>query len=143
MNYLVAAGIGIYIVGITWFARREAVQSSKIHLFGGLITMLAGITMLWSFPKLLPHVEQTSILNTQLYWTLLWAGIAILIGWRFVRAVMKPTPRFVQSAIKTGILSIIVLDATVVFGIHGCWPAIAILLLLVPAILLGCWIYST
>ncbi len=143
VNYLVAGGIGIYIVGITWFARREAAQSSKSHLLGGLITMLAGITMLWSFPRLLPQVEQTSILHAQLYWTLLWLGIAILIGWRFIRAVIKPTPQFVQSAIKTGILSIIVLDAAVVFGMRGCWPAIAILLLLLPAIFLGRWIYST
>ena len=105
--------------------------------------MLAGITMLWSFPRLLPQVEQTSILNAQLYWTLLWIGIAILIGWRFVRAIIKPTPLFVQSAVKTGILSIIVLDAAVVFGMRGCWPAIAILLLLLPAIFLGRWIYST
>jgi hypothetical protein len=142
-NYLVAGGIGVYIVGITWFARREAVQSSKTHLLGGLITILAGIAMLWSFPRLLPQVEQTSILNAQLYWALLWVGIAILIGWRFVRAVMKPTPQFVQSAIKTGILSIIVLDATVAFGMRGCWPTIAILLLLLPAIFLGRWVYST
>jgi 4-hydroxybenzoate polyprenyltransferase len=143
-NYLVAGGIGIYIVGITWFARREAAQSSKIHLLGGLITMLAGIVMLWSFPNFLMNTDAAFMFEPRsIYWTLLWLALIALIGWRFVRALIKPTPPFVQSAIKTGIISIIVLDAAVVFGVRGCWPAIAVLLLLLPAIFLGRWVYST
>jgi hypothetical protein len=49
----------------------------------------------------------------------------------------------VQAAVKTGILGIIVLDAAVVFGVRGCLPAVAVLLLLLPAIVLGRWVYST
>lgn len=142
-NYIVAGGIGVYIIGVTWFARREAAQSSKLHLLAGLLTMLAGIAMLWSFPKLIQQAEQTQILSNPLYWSLLWIAIVLLIGWRFIRAIAQPQPHLVQSAIKTGILSIIVLDAAVVLGMRGCWPAIAVLALLIPAILFGRWVYST
>jgi 4-hydroxybenzoate polyprenyltransferase len=144
VNWLVAGGIGIYIVSITWFARREATASSRVHLICGFITLLAGMALLWCYPKILPPSTFIPTLQSQpLYWTLLWIALAMLIGLRFVRAILQPQPALVQAAVKTGILSIIVLDAAVVFGVRGLWPAIGILLLLVPAIILGRWVYST
>ena len=76
-------------------------------------------------------------------WLILWGAIIALIGWRFVQAIAKPEPALVQAAVKTGILGIIVLDAGVVYGVHGVGAAMGMLLLLVPAILLGRWVYST
>jgi 4-hydroxybenzoate polyprenyltransferase len=144
VNFIVAGGIGVYIVGVTWFARKEAAASPRAHLIGGFFMMLAGIALLWSFPKFLPSVELTPMLELRpQYWALLWIVFAALIGWRFVRAITRPQPALVQRAVKNGILSIIMLDATAVLGMRGCWPAIAVLLLLVPAIVLGRWVYST
>jgi 4-hydroxybenzoate polyprenyltransferase len=144
VNWLVGSGIGLYIVGITWFARREATTSPRVHLIGGLITMLAGMALLWSFPKFLPPAMLMPIFDSQpQYWVLLWIALAALIGWRFVRAILRPQPANVQAAVKSGILSIVVLDAAVVLAVRGMWPAIGILLLLVPAIALGRWVYST
>ncbi len=144
VNFGVAGGIGIYIVGVTWFARKEAATSLRIHLFGGFITMLVGMAMLQSFPQEIPKLSSDSLLNlAPQYWMLLWTAIIVLVCWRFVQAIMQPEPALVQLAVKAGILAIILLDAAVVFGARGCWPAIAILLLLLPAIFLGRWVYST
>jgi 4-hydroxybenzoate polyprenyltransferase len=143
-NYTVAAGIGIYIVGVTWFARREATESPRIHLFGGFITILFSLSLLSSFPNFFPNVDPQTILAINLeHWMQLWTALVVLISWRFVQAFMRPQPELVQRAVKTGILAIIVLDAAVVLGVRGCWPAVAVLLLLVPAIFLSRWIYST
>jgi 4-hydroxybenzoate polyprenyltransferase len=143
-NFEVAGGIGVYIVGVTWFARREATASPRVHLIGGFFTMLVGMALLWSFPKFLPPAELMPMLELRpQYWALLWIAFAALIAWRFVRAITGPQPALVQRAVKTGILSIIVLDAAAVFGMRGCWPAIGVLLLLVPSIILGRWVYST
>jgi hypothetical protein len=76
-------------------------------------------------------------------WLVLWAMIISLSGWRFAQAIATPESGSVQSAVKTGILGIIVLDAAVVYGVHGVGAAVGVLLLLAPAILLGRWVYST
>jgi 4-hydroxybenzoate polyprenyltransferase len=145
VNYIVAGGIGIYIVGVTWFARKEAAAKiPRIHLFAGSITMLVGIAMLQSFPQFLSSASSASLLNlAPQYWMPLWTAIVVLVCWRFVQAIMQPESALVQRAVKTGILVIIVLDAAVVLGVRGCLPALTVLLLLVPAIALGRWVYST
>jgi hypothetical protein len=49
----------------------------------------------------------------------------------------------VQGAVKNAILSIIALDAAVVFAVRGPAAMFAIVLLAVPANILGRWVYST
>jgi hypothetical protein len=66
-----------------------------------------------------------------------------MIAWRCVWAVLQPIPQRVQYAVRNCIFSLIVLDALVTFGVRGLWPAAAVLLLLVPTMYLGRWIYST
>lgn len=143
-NWTIAAGLGIYITGITWFARSEASVSNRPQLTAALLVMLAGISILGWYPqitppeKLLPAIEA----HPQI-WALLWLAIALVIGGRAARAIFQPDPAHVQAAVKTGILSIIVLDAAIVLAIHGPIAAVAILCLLAPTILLGHWVYST
>ena len=43
--WLVAAGIGVYIAGVTWFARSEADTSHRGQLLAGTLVMLAGVGM--------------------------------------------------------------------------------------------------
>ena len=42
----VAAGIGVYVAGITWFARQEAGISRRSHLLGATTVMACGILLL-------------------------------------------------------------------------------------------------
>jgi 4-hydroxybenzoate polyprenyltransferase len=140
---LMAIGIGVYIAGITWFARREAAISRRAQLTLGFIIAMAGIVLLWWFPTF-PGDKIATMFDTQpLYWASLWLLVAALIGQRMVRAILRPEPALVQSAVKTSILSIILLDAIVVLAVRGLVPALVVLLLLIPAILLGRRIYST
>ncbi|HEY1785643.1 MAG TPA: UbiA family prenyltransferase, partial [Pirellulales bacterium] len=48
--WLVAAGIGIYIAGVTWFARGEADTSQRGQLLAGTLVMLAGIGLVAWYP---------------------------------------------------------------------------------------------
>ncbi len=143
-NLTVAAGLGIYIIGVTWFARREAAISKRIQLIGGTLAALAGLVFLWYWPRLvLPEKLFATLQFEPGSWTLVWILLALVIGSRFLQAILDPQPVRVQAAVKSGILSIIVLDAVTVFALRGPGPSIAIMSLILPTIALGAWIYST
>ena len=76
-------------------------------------------------------------------WHILILVLGLLIGWRCLRAVLEPIPARVQMAVKHGILSLVVLDASVVYVVQGPTAAMAVLALLVPTVVLGRWVYST
>jgi 4-hydroxybenzoate polyprenyltransferase len=160
MHWIVALGVGTYIVGVTWFARTEARTSSRPHLLGATIVMLAGLAIVASMPKaamLEAPAWAGTIVATELAeesvprpaiasgqrWFLFWGALAVLIGWRAVRAIIDPQPRAVQFAVRHAILSLVVIDAVACFGVRGVFWSCAILLLLLPTMFLGRWIYST
>jgi hypothetical protein len=62
---------------------------------------------------------------------------------RCFTAVLDPTPERVQAAVKHSILSLIWLDAAVALAVAPWHDAIAVAALLIPALLLGRWVYST
>jgi len=145
---IAAAGIGVYIAGVTLFARDEAKQSRQVQLGAALVVMVMGIVLLGLFPRLLPpaylaqwQVDQERMLN--IIWPLVLAVLSITIVRRCSVAVMAPSPQRVQTSVKMAILSLIVLDAAVAFLMSGPTAAIGILLLLAPTLLLGRWVYST
>jgi 4-hydroxybenzoate polyprenyltransferase len=139
---LVAGAIGIYIAGVTWFARTEAVESNRGHLAGGMITMIAGLALLAAYPWL-PNLPlgHFATLNP-----MMWQLLIVLLGFTIARsaamAVYDPDPLRVQMAVKTAILSLIVLDAAIAM-IIGPSFALGVLVLLLPTLLLGRWVYST
>jgi 4-hydroxybenzoate polyprenyltransferase len=142
--HLVAGGIGVYVAGVTWFASREAKASGRIHLIGGLVLAMCGILMLWWLINLGPiGLFMPFFVTMPHVWTSIWITIAGFIGWRFFIAIVHPEPTLVQAAVKSGILSIILLDATIVTAFYGIVPGLAVVSLLVPAIVLGRWVYST
>ena len=143
-HWMIAAGIGTYIVGVTWFARTEAAVSSRPQLLLATVVVLAGVALLALFPNTM-KAEALADLQWQGpdRWRLLWIMLAVLIGWRLVKAIGDPSPGPVQFAIKQSILSLIILDAAVAFAFAGLFWSIMILILLIPAMFLGQWIYST
>ncbi len=67
-HLVVAGGIGVYIAGVTWFARTEAKDSSRMQLIFGVGLMATGVMMLAFFPKFAPaalaqrfHIEPTFV----------------------------------------------------------------------------------
>ena len=143
-HYLIAAGVGLYIVGVTWFARSEATTSSRPQLVLATVVVLAGLGTIAAFPRTMTAEELAELRWLGLdRWQLLWIMLSVLIGWRFVRAIADPSPGPVQQAIKQSILSLIIIDASISFAFAGVFWAVMVLLLLIPALFLGSWIYST
>jgi 4-hydroxybenzoate polyprenyltransferase len=143
-HLVVAGGIGVYIMGVTWFARTEARESRRLLLGFGVGLMAAGVVMLAFFPKFAPpelarrfHFEATFV------WPMAIFLLTVSILRRCLVAIAHPSPEQVQAAVKQCILSLIVLDASVAL-LMADWPyAVGILTLLAPTLLLGKWVYST
>jgi 4-hydroxybenzoate polyprenyltransferase len=136
-NWSVASGIGTYVMGITWVARTEASDSSRFQLVFGTAVMLSGMGLLASLPA------WQSIAIAQERWQIFWVLFAALIGWRCVRAIILPSSAMVQAAVRSAIHALIVLDAAVTLAVCGPFWGLAVLLLLIPTLWLGRWIYST
>lgn len=143
-HLIVAGGIGVYVAGVTWFARTEAKESSRLLLTFGVGLMATGVVMLAFFPKYAPaEVAQRFHIEPKFVWPMALFLLTVSILRRCLVAVADPTPKQVQAAVKQSILSLIVLDAAVTL-LMADWPyAVGILALLVPTLLLGKWVYST
>jgi 4-hydroxybenzoate polyprenyltransferase len=148
---LTAGGIGLYIVGVTWFARTEAQAKSRtLHLLAATCVMIAGVVLLAVYPAApsappLKFAEMDLLggLPTQSVWGLLLVLIALPIVARCLAAAADPIPQRVQMAVKRAILSLIVLDAAVTLAVAGPSWGLAVLALLLPTSLLAAWVYST
>ena len=141
---IVAAGIGVYIIGVTWFARNETRENSGGQLLIGVGMMAAGLVLLASYPHFGDGANRL-----QFKMDLLWPMLIILIGFTIIRrcltAALNPQPQRIQAAIKQCILSLIMLDASVCLSVRPNEPhwAIGVVALLIPTLILGRWVYST
>lgn len=131
-----ASVVGLYIVGVTWLARTEEGSSRKWHLLGAAIVMALSVALAATVPMHLP-VGQSPI-----YFPYLLVFFGFAVGYPVLTAIRKPTPKSVQAAVKRSIFGLVLLDAILATAFVG-WPGLLILLLLLPAIGLGKWAYST
>jgi 4-hydroxybenzoate polyprenyltransferase len=146
-----AGGIGVYIVGVTWFARTEAdAKSSSPALLAATLIMFIGIALLGVFPNAasapplqLAKMPLRLALAPLTVWALLLALISFPVLVRCLAAAADPTSARVQTAVKRAILSLIVYDAAVTLAVAGPAWAMAVLVLLLPTTVLGAWVYST
>jgi 4-hydroxybenzoate polyprenyltransferase len=139
---LVAAAIGVYVLGITLFARREAHAGHRATLVRGTVVMAVGIlTLLWIDGKV--PTGQELPLHRGLLWPALLVVLAATIGRHCVNAIVDPQPRRIQTAVKFAILCIITLDAAVTLWAAGPFAALAVFLLVVPMMAAGWFVYST
>ena len=138
---MIALGIGVYIMGVTIFARTEARSSTRSRLVSGLLVLLAGIATLAGVPAL--TANRPPLVVSQSGWYLLWAALGLITARRCLLAVLYPIPPRVQAAVRHCVHSIIVLDAAVCAGYAGPFWGLAVLLLLVPTLLLTWWLDAT
>ncbi len=136
--FWVAAAIGIFICGLTWFARNESTTSNSIRLTGSAVVIMAGIAglALTGFIFESPHPERVASLI---------ALVSIPAVYRVYVAVIHPEARFVQQAVRALIQSLILFDAAVCILARPDQPLFAIttMALLLPAMLLSKFISST
>jgi 4-hydroxybenzoate polyprenyltransferase len=131
-----AAAIGVYIIGVTWFARTEEKRSDPEALKAAACVLLAALVIALAVPVRVPAG------TSSVFFPYLLVVFGFVIGVPVVRAVRAPTPANVQAGVKRCILGLVGLDAllaTAFVGVAG----LAVLLLLPPALLLGKWVYST
>jgi 4-hydroxybenzoate polyprenyltransferase len=141
-----AIGLGIYIIGVTWFARTEAKQSSRGQLQGALGVLNAGVAVLVGLIVTWPVVLSFSWPDERaaIYALLLLALIVGQLNYRAWSAVRDPSPQRVQPVIKQMLLSYVMVDAALVFWHTGDGPlAFATACLVIPAMFLGRFIPMT
>jgi 4-hydroxybenzoate polyprenyltransferase len=132
----VASVVGLYIVGVTWFARTEEKRSDPKTLRAAAVLLLVALLIALTVPLRVPAGTSSDLFPYLLVAFGFWIGVPV------VRAIRKPTPERVQAAVKRCILGLVALDAllaSVFVGTGG----LVILLLLPPALWLGKWVYST
>ena len=141
---MTAGGIGLYIVGVTWFARTEARRSNRVSLSLALVTMIAGLSVLAAFPYV-TTVEGRFAESLRTYGPLLFALVGVVVVRRCIDAIIRPEPLQVQRAIKQSILSLILFDASVCLAVAPDRPyyGLLVLALLGPTLFLGRWIAAT
>jgi 4-hydroxybenzoate polyprenyltransferase len=132
----IAAVVGLYIVGVTWFARTEARISKKNQLAGAGSVMAAALVLALPLP-LCTADETSSVLFPYLL-----VALGFLIGVPATQAIAEPKPARVQLAVKRALLGLVVLDAVLATALSGA-TGLLILILLFPVLYLGRWIYST
>ena len=131
-----AAIVGIYIVGVTWFARTEEGPSSRRQLAGAAVVMGLALVLALVIRAKLPPSGGTVL------FPYLVVAFGFIVGMPVTRAIANPGPREVQTAVKRCVLGLVGLDAVLASAFAGV-PSLAILLLLPPALALGKWVYST
>jgi 4-hydroxybenzoate polyprenyltransferase len=131
-----ALTIGVYIVGVTWFARTEEKRSDpKVLVRAALVMFAAGLLAL-AVATRVPQGTSSPLFPYLLVVAGFWVGVPV------VRAIQKPTADRVQAGVKRSIFGLVVLDALLASVFVGTW-GLLLVLLLPPALLLGKWVYST
>jgi 4-hydroxybenzoate polyprenyltransferase len=130
--------VGLYIVGVTWFARTEARSSNQYALRGAAAVMLSALILAVPLPLQVPPEQRSSLF---LY---LLVGLGFLVGMPVGGAIAQPTPARVQAAVKRALMGLILLDAVLATATAGLL-GLLILLLLAPSLYLNrkSWLYAT
>lgn len=127
----VALSLGTYIVGVTWFARKEAGVSSRWQLAGALVVINLGLILLAAFVL---HWPDPAMIPRSWNAVLVLAAIGVILNRRLTNALFDPTPGKVQMAVRTMLMSLVMLDASMVFFANeNRLYAFAVVLLLLPA----------
>jgi 4-hydroxybenzoate polyprenyltransferase len=131
-----AAVVGLYVVGVTWFARTEARRSDPAQLRRAAGVSAAALILALPLPLHVPE-GTASVLFPYLL-----VAFGFFVGRPAAWAWAQPEPARVQAAVKRAVLGLIVLDAILATAVAGT-AGLALLLLLPPALVLGQWLYST
>lgn len=136
----VALLLGIYVAGLTWFARNEATESRRGQLAAAMLVVDCGLLgCFW-----LVNQPELSAGASSLRLMFLLAVIGILVNRRLTAAIRSPEPRTIQAAVRLMLLSLVMLDATLIYGASGdVLVTLAAIALLLPPIVIGRWLYMT
>ena len=149
-QWWVAASLGVYIVGVTWFARTEAVASKRRMLILGAVILNLGLVALAAWicgetTRFGFFAGGGGVQDPQMVLLVL-GMIALTINRRILFALQLPEPETVQAGVRMMLLSVIMLDATCIYfklGDPGMNYAAATACLVIPSLILGKWMSMT
>ncbi len=146
---LAAIGLGIYIVGVTVFARTEAHTSRRWQLGLGQLLFNLGIIVLGALIVSWPALDWPPGGYGVTALCML-AVIAFTLNRRAGAALVDPSPSNVQGTVKSLLMSYVMLDATLVFwkmnmigAPYATEHALVAAALVIPALLLSRFIPMT
>lgn len=133
----IALALFVYVVGVTWFARNEAGQSTRSALIMAFVIVLAGIGIdAWAVFRTLPNAKAlVESFRTPAVGALIALGlVAANLSWRISRAIRVNQPRLLQKSVGFMLLNIIFIDAALTFAVTGSGRlAACIVILVLPA----------
>lgn len=130
----IAAAMGLYVCGITWFGREEAAKPGRIGLIGGWVIANLGLAtaVAWAGTYQSDAASPASLAAL--------AVIAVIVSYRTSRAIVSPVPANVQHGVRTMLLALPVWNASLIAITGGPaavpWAVVTGLLLL-PALFIG------
>jgi UbiA prenyltransferase family len=133
---LAAVGHGVFVMGITWAARREAESKQNANLPLGWCCSLIGIAMLAAVSAFAPSRDSLRV-NAIVGYPIAISLLALPWARRALDSILNPSPATIQRAVKQAIMSIIFFDAMLVLQFAGPWHAIVVCALIFPAMFLG------
>ncbi len=134
-HWTVATAIGVYIAGVTWFARDDARRSDRRQLAAAVLVMLAGVGLVGAVPWSSDRMMATLLLHTQTWqWEVLIAMLAGFVLARTVPGIIQPSPGPVRAAVGRSIMALVFLDAAACFAAAGPTYAIWIAALVLPTV---------
>lgn len=141
----VAVSIGLYVAGITWFAREEHQTSSRFGLVSGAALILLAVLALMSLPysSLWSLAFGDEVRNPFLQHPMLFNGLLLMMVLPVFRhlaiAISTRETRDVKKGVVISLLTIIMIDASVCYLFSPNTPifALSVALLIIPA-WLGC-----
>lgn len=131
-----AAVVGLYIVGVTWLARREEGRSEPGQLRAAAVLIAGALLLALVLPAFLPE-PSGSVLFPYLL-----TALGVYLGDALMTAIRQPHPAIVQAAVTRCLRGLVLLDAVLAVAFVGL-PGLMLLFLLLPAVWLGKWVYAT
>ena len=134
--WMIPCGMGVYVMGITLFARDEAGAGRRPQLLAGALVMSIGLLVAGLAPLVSMEVEAANVPHwlvegRLIAWLALWGVLGVSILIRCGQAIINPVPQRMQSAVGNAIMSLITLDAVLVLAFCGEQWAVTVLALLV------------
>ncbi|MDB5351739.1 MAG: 4-hydroxybenzoate polyprenyltransferase-like prenyltransferase [Planctomycetota bacterium] len=143
--WLAAGSLAVFVIGLTWISRSEVETGQSRGVTAGMIVQnvaLVGLFVVAFRARTFPGTGgERPIVPVE--GLLVLAVVALIVNSAVGRAVVDPSPKTIQTAVKTGVLSLVWLDVGLVAAVRGPGPALAVAALWVPAFVLGKWLYST
>lgn len=135
-----ATGMMLYITGITWFARNETRRNPRSPLFFAATVAMLGLLlpMLYQVMTLLSgdFINSRLLILTVLKWFLALLIPCLYAGFVFAQGIIDPRPQRIQKSVGMALTNLLLFDAGLCMYYSEVEPAMLLVFLMIPLLLL-------